>query len=578
MATAVPQAWVEELRVQVGEKLQDFASGLRSVPMVVELESRLRVLERRFAALLLEAVATALVDLDEALARSTCPVCGCRLHVNRKETLTLQLLEGEVEIRRNYCECREHKFYCYPLDAALGLVSSGECTPQFAHDLCLLSAELPTSAGTRVLQTLTGRTLSDGTVKAEVERAGDALVELERREAEALWPYDDEGQPRDVSGADLPRLHAPPVPCGTLIVSMDGVMANLGGEQDIRAEVRRYEEAVKELKVRGQEPKGTPTTSWREVRVLRLFRLADVVEKTTKSGKKRRQISKSETIAVANAPLLFEKRTNAVLHVWEAQKYSQRVLIMDGSSVLWDLGKTLVDPTVEILDVRHAQSHVYECGKALYGVDTDKARQWGRAWAKSLKRKGPKQLRAELQNLATQQWPEDAARTLANLIDYVTEHYHRMDYPKFVKMGLPIGSGAIESANRQVVVDRCKRSGMRWCRRGLQHILSLRCALLSGNWERIGEAIRAHRSYQLRLEEQRRLRALEAQPAPVPAVQPTKRAKPVRRPPTVARVHASNTDSRVFDLIPQRKVERLLRAGVITQAVPTAHRRMALGG
>lgn len=505
--------WSEVLQQQTAARLQEFSAGFTSPRNAKELEQLLRSTQRWIGRLLLEAMASALEAWDDRLARPTCPVCQRRLHTNRKETLTLQMLEGEVEIRRAYVECREHKFYCHPLDAALGLMASGECTPSFGHDLCLLAAELPTPASVRVLQALTGRVLSDGTIKAEVERAGAALVELERLEAEALWPYDAAGRRRETSVGGLAQLHAPPEPTGTLIVSMDGVMVNLGNEQDIRAELRRYDEHVKELQGRGQTPKGTAPSMFREARVLRIYRQADVVEKTTKSGKVRRTITRSETVVVVNDPVFFERRVNALMRIWQAEKYPVRVLIMDGAPVLWEVGISNVDPTIQILDLRHAQSHIYECGHALFGRDTIEARRWGRTWASSVKKKGPSALLAELDQLSGQSWSPEGATTLKNLRAYVVEHCARMNYPAFLKMGLPIGSGVIESANRQVVVDRCKRSGMRWCRRGLQHVVSFRAALLSGNWNRACNAIDQYRSYARRLELLRDQRAAEAAPA-----------------------------------------------------------------
>src|SRR6266536_2773840 len=63
---------------------------------------------------------------------------------------------------------------------------------------------------------------------------------------------------------------------------------------------------------------------------------------------------------------------------------------------------------------------------------------------------------------------------------YFTTNAARMDYPTFRARGLPIGSGAVESAARHVVQVRMKRPGMRWSRNGGEALLAL-CAYRASN-------------------------------------------------------------------------------------------------
>jgi hypothetical protein len=60
-------------------------------------------------------------------------------------------------------------------------------------------------------------------------------------------------------------------------------------------------------------------------------------------------------------------------------------------------------------------------------------------------------------------------------LGYFTTNAPRMDYPAFHSGGLPIGSGAVESAARHVVQARMKRSGIRWSDSGGEAMLAL-CA------------------------------------------------------------------------------------------------------
>lgn len=55
-----------------------------------------------------------------------------------------------------------------------------------------------------------------------------------------------------------------------------------------------------------------------------------------------------------------------------------------------------------------------------------------------------------------------------------------MLYQTFRQAGYFIGSGVTEAGCKIVVGQRFKQSGMLWSRKGADHLLSIRCALLSG--------------------------------------------------------------------------------------------------
>ena len=60
-----------------------------------------------------------------------------------------------------------------------------------------------------------------------------------------------------------------------------------------------------------------------------------------------------------------------------------------------------------------------------------------------------------------------------------TTNAERMAYPALRLDGLPLGSGAIESAADQLVQRRMQRAGMRWSDAGGDAILALRARLRS---------------------------------------------------------------------------------------------------
>lgn len=527
-----------------------------------DIEQGLRRLARQLQQVLLELVVDGLKQRDDKLPIPRCPKCLRPMWTNRKQGLTLQFLEGSINLLRHYRECRDCGIYCFPLDADLGLMAEGECTPQFAQDLCLMAIQLPGEASVRLLAALTGRQISRTLLHEQVQREGAALVELERSEAERLWPFTEKGTLRRVSGTDLPVLRSPPPPAGTLIVEIDGVFANLGQEPQIRDEIRRYDEEKKQALARGEPFSKERPSPFREVRQARFYRLLDRVTKPTRNGKKRSRIMQSETVTVVNDPELFARRLNAAAHVWQAEKYSKVQVVGDGGDFIWECANTILAAQHQTLDNPHANSHIHGCAKALFGDKSPQTRAWGNRWCESVSNTGPDALLEELHRLQQQSWPAEATRVLDNLADYVTKHRHRMDYPTFRALGLPIASGAIESANRQVVGDRCKRSGMSWARAGLQRILSLVAAYLSGNWLHAFTAIGQHRRYRLPAAplgtsaQDRVVQSID------PAACPRGNLTPSPAPASLTRAPKRSQHS-PRSLVPQRKLSRLISSGTI---------------
>ena len=78
---------------------------------------------------------------------------------------------------------------------------------------------------------------------------------------------------------------------------------------------------------------------------------------------------------------------------------------------------------------------------------------------------------------------------LSNSKDFLPKmEYHiekRIQYHTFRNRGLLIGSGAIESAHKDVLQRRLKLSGQRWTKSGLNQMAQLRVAYKSGKWDRI---------------------------------------------------------------------------------------------
>ena len=84
------------------------------------------------------------------------------------------------------------------------------------------------------------------------------------------------------------------------------------------------------------------------------------------------------------------------------------------------------------------------------------------AWRHSLKHAGGPQVIRMLERLSRPKMAAEVQEDYDRLLNYLNNNAHRMDYPRYLKQGWQIGSGAIESACKRVVNQRVCLGGMRW--------------------------------------------------------------------------------------------------------------------
>ncbi len=161
------------------------------------------------------------------------------------------------------------------------------------------------------------------------------------------------------------------------------------------------------------------------------------------------------------------------------------VLLGDGADWIWHYGKTFLGvpgvKLVEILDIYHALEHLAVVANAVFGQGSLQAKQWLEPLKKDLETTGPGPILTAL--AALKPGDADATDEVRKAIGYFTEHAGRMDYPRFRDLGLPIGSGAIESTCKTLIERREKGAGMRWSESGAQAVASLRAVYRSGRWK-----------------------------------------------------------------------------------------------
>ena len=76
------------------------------------------------------------------------------------------------------------------------------------------------------------------------------------------------------------------------------------------------------------------------------------------------------------------------------------------------------------------------------------------------------------------------------VLSHVDGEAGRLSYVQFRKVGLPIGSGGIESSIRRVINLRLKSNGMFWGDPQAETMLQVRAQIISGRWDERLKAMR----------------------------------------------------------------------------------------
>jgi hypothetical protein len=155
------------------------------------------------------------------------------------------------------------------------------------------------------------------------------------------------------------------------------------------------------------------------------------------------------------------------------------VIVGDGAEWIWNRA-TMFSNRCEILDFWHAVEKAWEFGRLRWGEEAKRTAQWAHRLAEDLRAGKVKEVIARLHTLSVSTDEERESRD--GLIRYYTDNQGRMRYDEYLRKGYGIGSGAVESAHKQVVHARMRQAGMRWSEAGARRLLALRVLLLNDSW------------------------------------------------------------------------------------------------
>lgn len=363
--------------------------------------------------------------------------------VRSRKALTTSF--GEVKIERPLYRQRRNGPTRCRLSEKIGVLR-GMWTPRAARLAAVTLAELTLERSRELLAQLGGASPS----AASLQRLG---VHLSNAWEERRREFEDA----------LSEATTIPAEAATVSVSLDGVMVNTVG-------AKRAEGKAK-AKAKGGCGKG----SWG-------YREASVGVLTFYSASGERLLTRR----VARMPEQGKRGTKAWLsrelgHVRGRRPDLTVVAIADGAPNNWSFLRE-IGADHEVVDYYHAAQHVHRlvqrCAEEPNSLETQAA--CARLTKTLLEEEGAApRVFSELLGMRKKSGraPRGTHPT------YFEIHAERMNYAQLRSLNLPIGSGVTEGTCRHVVVDRLRRSGMRWSQDGGQSVLTLRALKVSGDFE-----------------------------------------------------------------------------------------------
>ena len=138
-----------------------------------------------------------------------------------------------------------------------------------------------------------------------------------------------------------------------------------------------------------------------------------------------------------------------------------------------------------VLDFFHVAGYVARLREALFGGGGGNWFGRMRRWLRDRRQGVSQVLRSAVQHYNRRRLTAAARAAFWRAYRYLRRHRRWMDYARYRRLGLPIGSGVTEAACKTVFAQRLKRAGMRWHKESGQVIVDLRVLQLSGIWAEV---------------------------------------------------------------------------------------------
>jgi hypothetical protein len=413
------------------------------------LEQAMRTALASAGAALLEAVLGG--EDGYAGPRAGCGGCGGRAAYAGCRDKTITTVLGPVMLRRAWYHCAECKRGFAPRDQQLG-ISGGSLSPGLAEMTALAGAEVSFARAAGLLSGLAGVTISARTIERSAEATGAAAQAAAGAEAAAILA-------RQIT------VLPPPAPLPDMLcVEVDGTGV-----------------PVRASETEGRAGKdGDARAGTREVKLARLF----TVSRLDDDGRPVMDPGSSTYVATFGGKDALAGLVEAEYLRRGGEHFRQVVALGDGAAWIWNMAGKLYPHATHIVDIYHAREHLHDLATHLAFITPDPA-QW---LADRNAELDAGNTGAIIDAASCYPLTGVKAEELDKKLGYFEHNAHRMRYADFRKLGMFIGSGAIEGGIKSIVVQRTKQSGMHWTVEGAEDIIALRCKHASGRWDEMWPA------------------------------------------------------------------------------------------
>jgi hypothetical protein len=383
-----------------------------------------------------------------------CPQCGEPMGHHDTRSVTRLALWGRLRIAAPRYRCAPCQHERRPVLEVLG-VESGRICGLLARSLALLATVAPYELAAWLAERLLGVKVSAMGVWRVTQRLGQAAASY----SEALSQYHADSRSPGTSVE-----HAPPV----VVLGVDACFLGM----QVRSQRRR----------RGGQEKlpALPPVEQGQFRDVKTGVVLLPTERVETSPGRHSLVRRFLVTCLGDADDIFRHLYARLRELAWVGSDTVVVIVGDGAEWIWNRASLFVR-RCEILDFWHALEKAWGFAHLRYGAGSVKADRWVHDLAEKLRAGKVNQVIEELQRLRPK--TAESRESLQALIRYYSENATRMRYDEYLRLGYGIGSGAVESAHKQVVHARMRQAGMRWSEAGARRLLALRLLLLNHNWE-----------------------------------------------------------------------------------------------
>jgi hypothetical protein len=184
-------------------------------------------------------------------------------------------------------------------------------------------------------------------------------------------------------------------------------------------------------------------------------------------------LTKGKTAVIAEVAAEVSRR--------DPQGHKTHVALTDGERALQIRVSQQLEVTL-ILDLLHVLEKLWKAAYVFHAEGSLEAEQWVRLRAQRILEGHVSQVVQGIRQMVTKLGlTGNQGKTLSAVSNYLYRNRTRMRYDQYLAAGLPIASGPVEGACKNLIKDRMERSGMRWTEAMAEAIVKLRAIYLSGD-------------------------------------------------------------------------------------------------